>query len=238
MNRAREALKVKDINHAKEQVEKGLNLANIIKAALPTVDVETQVTAGKLHYEDKDKVQPSLVTLHEELNAVALLEPVRTSKKEAEQTEAAIRHRPFTANVEMRESLAQLDINLALEGLNKAKQALTDNKIDEADQVLAIIQTGVVFEYIVADLPLERATTNLLIAREAIKQHKEEEAKAALQVASDSLSEYAANSDAPHAKEVNDLKNELQMMVSGNLDHTSAQETITKCWQKIAKWSE
>jgi hypothetical protein len=238
VNKAREALKVKDISRAKEQVEKGLALANIIKTALPTFDVETQVTAGKLHYEDKDKVQPSLVTLHEELNAVALLEPVRTSKKEADQTEAAIQHRPVAANVEMRESRAQLDINLALAGLEKAKQALAENKIDEADHALAVIQTGVVFEYIVADLPLERASTNLLIAREAIKEHKQEEAKAALQVAFDSLSEYAASSDAPHAKEVSDLKNEVQNLASGDLDNTSAQEAVTKCWQKIATWSE
>jgi hypothetical protein len=238
VNKAREALKVKDINRAKEQVEKGLTLTNIIKAAMPTFDVETQVTAGKLHYEDKDKVKPSLVTLHEELNAVALLESVRTSKKEAEQVEAGIQHRPVAANVEMRESRAQLDINLALAGLEKAKQALADNKIDQADHALAIIQTGVLFEYIVADLPLERASTNLLIAREAIKEHKEEEAKVALQVASDSLSEYAASLDAPHAKEVSELKNEVQNLASGNLDDTSAQEAITKYWQKIATWSE
>ncbi len=238
VDKARQALKIKDVSRAKEQVEKGLTLANIIKTALPTFDVETQVTAGKLRYEDKDQVQPSLVTLHEELNAVALLEPVRTSKKEADQAEATSQHRPVAANVEMRESRAQLDINLALAGLEKAKQALAEDKLGEADQALAIIQTGVVFEYIVADLPLERASTNLLIAREAIKQHKEEEAKAALQVASDSLSEYAASSDAPHAKEVSDLKNEVQNLASGNLDNTSAQEAITKCWQKIATWSE
>ncbi len=94
-------------------------------------------------------------SLHEELNTVALLEPVRTSKKEAEHAEAATQHRPVAANVEMRESRAQLDINLALAGLEKAKQALADNKIEEANHALSIIQTGVVFEYIIADLPLE-----------------------------------------------------------------------------------
>jgi len=238
VNKARQALKTKEMGRAKEQVEKALTLANIIKTALPTFDVETEVTAGKLHYEDNDKLQPSLVTLHEELNAVALLEPVRISKKEADQAEAASQHRPVAANVEVRESRAQLDINLALAGLGKAKQALADNKADEADRALAIIQTGVVFEYIVADLPLERASTNLLIAREAIKQHNEEEAKAALRVASDSLSEYAANAEAPHSKEVSDLKNELQSLASGTMDNTSAQEAITKCWQKMATWSE
>ncbi len=93
-------------------------------------------------------------------------------------------------------------------------------------------------EYVIADLPLERAQANLMLARQAIKDNKFDQAKLALQIAQDSLKEYEKTSGSNRAKESTDLRAEIQLL-SASMQQANAkasQEKLTNWWNTIAHW--
>ncbi len=94
------------------------------------------------------------------------------------------------------------------------------------------------FEYIVADLPLEKAQANLLLARKAFKENKPTQAKVELQAAADALEQYSKTAGSNREKEVADLREEIQSLCSRECDAQTSEQTITKCWHKLATWSE
>lgn len=237
VDRARDALHTNDQAKAKQEIEKALTLARIMKATLPTFTVKTAVSAGTLHYEDDAKVQPPLVTLHEELNTVAILKPIRTAKKEQEKRDAVTQGRPVAADIELRETRAQLNVDLALAGLETAHRALADNKTSVAEGALTAVQTGVVFEHVVADLPLERARLNLFLARQAAKSRNSQEVTTTLKVAADALEEYEKMSGANREKEIAALRKEIQALTQSG-QNAVTEEAINKWWQTIANWAE
>lgn len=237
VDRARDALHASDQAKAKQEIDKALTLARILKTTLPTFTVKTEVKAGTLHYEDDAKVQPPLVTLHEELNTVAILKPIRTAKKEQEKKDAVAQGRPVAADIELRESRAQLNVDLALIGLESAQRALAENKPTIAEGALTAVQTGVVFEHVVADLPLERARLNLFLARQAVKSHNNQEVTTALKVAADALEEYEKMAGSNREKEIAALRKEIQALTQTGQGEVS-EESINKWWQIIASWGQ
>lgn len=238
VDRARDALHTNDQAKAKQEIDKALTLARILKTTLPTFTVKTKVNAGTLHYEDDAKVQPPLVTLHEELNTVAILKPIRTAKKEQEKKDAVAQGRPVAADIELRESRAQLNVDLALLGLESAQRALSENKVTIADGALSAVQTGVVLEHVVADLPLEKARLNLFLARQATKSHNNQEATTALKVAADALEEYEKMAGSNREKEILALRREIQALTQSGQSEPVSAEAINKWWQTIASWAE
>lgn len=238
VDRARDALHTNDQAKAKQEIEKALTLARIMKSTLPTFTVKTKVNAGTLHYEDDAKVQPPLVTLHEELNTVAILKPIRTAKKEQEKKDAVAQGRPVAADIELRETRAQLNVDLALVGLESAQRALADNKTSVAEGALTAVQTGVVFEHVVADLPLEKARLNLFLARQAARSHNTQELTTALKVTADALEEYEKMAGSNREKEIAALRKEIQSLTQAGQSETISEEAINKWWQTIASWAE
>jgi hypothetical protein len=235
-NRARTALKINDVARAKQEVDKALVLAHMIKNVMPTYIVNTQLSAGSLKYTDQSKVQPLLVTVHEELSTEAVLEPVRSAKRDESKKEAAAAGKPIAADIRLHETRAQLDANLALVGLERAQKALSENKLDIANESLSKVQTGVILEYIVADLPLQKAQANLIIARDLMKAGKRDEAKAALKVATDSLSDYEKSAGTNRAKASADIRKEIDS-ISSSLqakDNKGSQDAITRLWQTVS----
>jgi hypothetical protein len=238
VDRARDALHLNDQTRAKQEVDKALTLARILKTTLPTFTVKTKVDAGTLHYEDDAKVQPPLVTLHEELNTVAILKPIRNAKKEQEKKDAITQGRPLAADIELRESRAQLNVDLALVGLEAAQRALSENKTNVAEGALTAVQTGVVFEHVVADLPLERARLNLFLARQAVKSHNSQEVTTTLNVAVDALEEYEKMAGSMREKEIAALRKEIEALTRSGQGQAVSEDTINKWWQTIASWAE
>ncbi len=237
VDHARNDLKVKNIIGAKHEVDKALTLGNIIKTAMPSYLVTTKLAAGQYKYEDQSKVQPLLVTLHDELNVETVMGPVRAAKREAAKKFAGETGQ-VVQDVKLHESRALLDVGLALSGLEQARKYLLENKSSSADNALSIIQTGVVTEYVVSDLPLERVQANLVLARQAIKDNKFDQAKLALQVAQDSLQEYEKTVGSNRARESSQLRAEIQSL-SASMQQANAkasQEKLTNWWNTVTHW--
>ncbi len=74
-------------------------------------------------------MQIPLVTLHEELNTVEILKPIRMAKRQAYRKSVGLQKPGSTADVELRDSKAQLDVNSAIAGLEQAQKALAKQKI-------------------------------------------------------------------------------------------------------------
>lgn len=236
VNRAREAINAKDSTLAKGNINQAMKLGEIIKSVLPRYQVRTTVKAGELEYSNESKVQPPLVTLHEELDTVAILKPVRAAKQVEERKAAAVEDRPVAADIKMKESRAQLDVDLAMGGLKLASRALDDNDFRKADAALARIQTGVLFEYFVADLPLARAQANLMLARQALHDKRSEEAKVALDHATRALEEYGKELPGKdQQKQIDSYIQELKNLPTAKEDTTKAEEKLSELWQKIER---
>jgi hypothetical protein len=106
-----------------------------------------------------------------------------------------------------------------------------------ANAALSRIQSGVMFEYVVADMPVARIQANLLLSQQALKDNKPDEAKAALQAVSDTLEEYAKTTDGGKAKEIAALKKEIDAACSTVDQNAKAcEDGISKWWQKVASW--
>ncbi|MBX9695501.1 MAG: YfdX family protein [Cyanobacteria bacterium] len=234
-NLARIALKGKDVGKAKKEVDQALVLGRMIKHVMPTYAVNTKLSAGSHKYTHQEKVQPLLVTVHEELTTETVLEPVYAAKGELSK-KGASGH--VTADVNLHSTTAQLDANFALMSLERAKKAISENKLDVANTALRGIQSSVILHYFVTDLPLQKAQTNLMIARELIKSGKVEEGKAALKVATDSLSDYEKTVNTKSAKASADLRKEIDKLSSSlqPKDNKASQDAITKMWQTVSGW--
>lgn len=237
VDHARNDLKAKNIIGTKREVEKALTLGNIIKTAMPSYLVTTKLAAGQYKYEDQSKVQPMLVTLHDELNVETVMDPVRAAKHEAAKKQAGETGQ-VVRDVKLHESRARLDVGLALNGLEQAKKYLSENKSSSADNALSTIQTGVVMEYVVADLPLERVQANLMLARQAIKDNKFDQAKLALQSAQDSLQEYEKTVGSNRVRESSELRAEIQSLSASMQQENgkASQEKIMDWWNTITHW--
>lgn len=237
VDHARNDLKAKNIVGAKRQIDKAITLGNIIKTTMPSYLVTTKLAAGQYKYEDQSKVQPLLVTLHEELNVETVMGPVRAAKREVAKKQAGETGQ-VVQEVRLHESRARLDVRLALSGLEQAKKYLSENRSSSADSALSTIQTGVVMEYVVADLPLERVQANLMLARQAIKDNKFDQARLALQIAQDSLQEYEKTVGSNRARESSELRAEIQAL-STSMQQPNAkgsEEKLMNWWNIIAHW--
>ena len=234
VDRAREAIAKKDSSTAKQNIEDAKKLGEIIKFVLPKFQVKTTIKAGDMEYNNESKVQPSLVTLHEELDTIAILKPVRDAKQIEERKAAALEERPVAADIKMKESRAQLDVDLAMSGLEIASEALAENNFKKADIALAGIQTGVLFEYFVADLPLARAQANLILAKQALHDKRSAEAKVALNHATQALEEYIKDvSGKDKRKQIDSLIQEIKNLAIGEENTDNAEESLSKLWQQI-----
>ena len=241
-DKARVALKAHEVEKAKQNVEKALVLANIVKDAVPACNVKTEIASGARKYVDEAKVRAWLVPLHEELNAVKVLEPIRAAKKDANEARnkaAKDSGAPQPEQLEIRSTLALLDDHLALIGLEKARKALNENKPEEADKALAALQSdGVVFNYVVAEVPLNEIQANLINARASVKENHMAEAKSALAQASASLANYAKTASAAHKAAAEKMQNEIkQLSASLNANLSKSQSAIDKWWHQVTGWS-
>jgi hypothetical protein len=240
-DKARIELKAHDVEKAKQDVEKALTLANIVRDGVPAFNVKTEIAAGDKKYVDETQVKAWLVPLHEELNAVKVLEPIRAAKKDANEARnkaAKDAGQPQPDQLEVRSTLALLDDHLALIGLEKAQKALNEKKAEEADKALAELQSdGVVFNYLVAEVPLSRVQANLMNARASVKENHMTEAKAALATASTSLGDYAKTASTQHKAAAEKMQGEIKQLSSSlNTNLSKSEDTISKWWHQVAGW--
>lgn len=231
VDQARQLLQTKDIAGAKEQIQKAIDLGEIIKAVMPDYTVKTEVKAGNREYIDESKLKPLLVTIADQLSEIAVFEPIKAAKRTT--TTKTPSSRPIE-DVIYGASTAQLNVALALPSLKQAQDALAENKPEVTDKFLNDVQSDVDFESVVVDTQLIRAQKNLFMAKQAIRKNKIEEAKKYLRTAAVSLEEYAKTAGSDISKEATALREQISALTT-NLESnlTGAEESIKKLSQKI-----
>ncbi len=229
---AREALAKESAKAARRQVEQALLLTDIIRQALPVYDVKAQISAGELRYQDEDRVQDSIVPIFEELNRAAVLAPVEAAR--AKHTAGAA-----VTDVDLVHTRAELDIDVARGHLDAAREALKRKDLDAADAALAAIQRSVRLMTVTIDLPLERARSNLMLARNRVDEGRLEDARAALRVTLDALAEYQRQSGKGREAEVSALRQEIAALEQVLQDDArGAREKLDAWWDVVSSWEE
>jgi YfdX protein len=242
---ARWALAEKKNDKAKSYVDKGLTLVQIIENAVPKQKVTAEIRSGDIVYKDEDEVGPALVPIYDELDHVEIIAPiVRAKKKNAlalskEEDKGGGMLEPSAETVSfegLEYSTVKLDVLFAKGMLALAKKEITDGKTDDADNALWAIQAdGVSFEFDEIALPLERAADNLNLAEVEMKEGWTDDAKVALNSASEALNEYERLAGESRSKEVKSLHKEIGQLTK-SLDKRHAEQDVTKAKQKVAGW--
>ena len=128
-------------------------------------------------------------------------------------------------------------------GLNEAKKVLSAEKdvdFDMAAHALAAVQSSLVFEYVEVDQPLQKARTNLGLAKGLFEVGNKAGAKIALEIASDSLETYGAAASSHRSQEVDALRKEIDTLISKideSPDEASADQAAD-WWEKVRSWFE
>lgn len=241
VNDARVAIEEKKTKVALEDIEQGLTLVQIIEKAVPPVKVKADIQAGDLKYHHEEEEQQALIPIFEELDQVEVVGPATGMKKEKSQTSGKKGIQPSAityAGIEF--TSLDLDLPMAKRKLERAKKALKDKKLEDADSALQSIQSrGVLFDLVEDHLPLREAADNLKLAEYEFKNGQAKEAKSALNMASDALKDYEKFAGENRAKDVKKLHQEIDDL-SGKLEHQKDQKGVVKkiasWWDRVAKW--
>lgn len=236
VDQAREALEAEDRGQAVHHVEQARLLIDIIGNALPVYDVRARIESGELVYEDREEVQDTVITVFDELERAALLAPVKAARIEAR--EAAGEAPTAVVDVGLVHTRAELDVDAARVRLEAALSALKDREHEAADDLLAAVQTSVRLTRVEIDLPLERARTNLMLARDRLDEGRLEDARLALRVAIDALADYEAAAQASRAEEAAALRGEMAELENTiQSDARQAREKLDAWWDRLSEWS-
>lgn len=238
VDRAREAVADQDQERALAELGQAKTLVAIVKGGMPTYTVTTKITAGDLSYTGEDQVQPLAIDVFAELHQVAVLAPITAAKREAGEVGRAA-GLPVMTEAGLRHTRTILDVALAEAGVAAAERAVQEGNWDRAARALRNVQAGVVYHAVEVDLPLVRARTNLVIARDALDAGLIEEAKAALQVTSDALERYEQGVGEHRADEAKSIREQINQFAQELTEETEgAQERLTAWWQEITSWFE
>lgn len=147
----------------------------------------------------------------------------------------------LAANSGVNYTSVSMDVALAKDGLNAAKQALSNEKspnYEEANLALFAVLDSVVYDYTEVDLPLQQARTNLGLAKSLFEAGDSEGAQSALKVASDALEIYGSGVAEHRSKEVKTLKTEIDSFIA-NVDKATGDEGVKKAsgwWDQVRGW--
>lgn len=238
VDRARQAIKKKSNESALDNVTKGLTLVQIIENSLPEYTVKTMIKSGNMVYQDENKVKPVWVPIYSELDEVSMEAPIAASKMEAKKNAKMAGAPELTLDEATLKEKISLDVNLAKDYLGSAKNALSAGKFDDADKVLAAIEAnGVTFSFDLRDRPLIQAREDLMQAKNMIADGENQDAKIALQSASDALAEYTAISKGNRSSQMADVRKEIDSLnkevTQGNKDKEGLLKKITALWDKM-----
>ncbi|MEC4675529.1 MAG: hypothetical protein VST72_01215 [Nitrospirota bacterium] len=238
---AMEALGEEKKDDALKHIDKGLTLLRIIKNAAPHYKVDVEIRSGDITYKDEDEVSQKLVPVFDELDDIEIINPVIQEKKgrKSSATDA-----PVVTFAGIDYTTMNLNTYVAANMLRRAKKNINDDKTGDAISDLRTIQVdGVVFEFDEVDLPLERAADNLKLAEQELKRKdRHDEARTALNAASDELGKYEKATGDHRSEEVRGLNREIDKLakqISPEMSATEKEKAASKIsgwWNRIIKW--
>lgn len=238
---ARVALEEEKGETALEHIEKGLTLVQIIEHAVPPIKVKADIQSGEFSYHHEEEAHQALIPIYHELDLVDVVRPVARVKKDKSQGSDDQRTESSAfAYTSLEFTSFDLDLPFTKRHLGQAKKALKDKKLDVAGSALLAIQTdGVLFALVEDYLPLRTAANNLKLAEYEFKEDNSQEAKSALDVASDALKAYEKTAGENRSKDVKTLHQEIDDL-SGKLDQQQDRDGVVKkmasWWDRVTKW--
>lgn len=239
VDQARRALADESHEDAAKNVDQGQRLVAIIEDVMPSYRVTARIATDKREYTDEEVVKPLVVPIYEEIEKVGVLAPVKAAKREEAREQGT--GVPVALDVELVNTRAELDVRLAKIGLDEAERALQAEDYDTADTALRTIQTGVTLTYAEVDLPLDLARENLYIAKTLVDQARYDEAKIALEVASEALARYERSVGEARARETEELRAEIDRLagqITGDDRPDDAANRIESWWDRVRGWFE
>ena len=256
---ARRAIADGKTDNALRQIEKGLNLVQIIENSVPKHKVTTDIQSGNLSYHDEEDISQRFVAIYDEQHVESIIAPVVQAKSKAgdgnaskEKTvtgnEEPLANASTTAPIEdvsmYQHTAMKLDVVLAERMLERAKKKINQDEADLADEELCALQTdGVTFSTYSIELPLAEASDNLILAQVQARDGLHDEALATLKLASKDLKKYELLTGESRAKEVRKLHQEIDELTK-SLDHGKSitawtketEKRIATWWDRVAKW--
>ena len=238
---ARDALEEENKKAALEDIGKGLTLVQIIEHAVPPIKVKADIQSGDISYHHEEEVHQSIIPIFQELDQVDVVGPAVRAKQEKSQNPVNKGTGPSAVTYAGAEFTSlDLDLSLAKRNLGRAKKALMEDKLDQADSALLDIQArGVLFGLVEDYLPLREAADNLKLAEYEFKEGKSNNAKEALKVASDALKDYEKTVGEHRSKEVKQLHqdiDDLSEKLEKQQDREGVVKKIASWWDQVAKW--
>jgi len=244
VDEARKAADAEDAERAREEVNKGREAIQAIRALLPTTSVHTRTTApdGKVIYEDRREVQEDQVPLYEGMVHARTLAPILAARRDSAQV-AGVR----VVESEAISTAVTADLDLVEAQLGKAARALDDKKSDEAAAALLLAQVqGVDIRYNKEDTPLAEARDAIWLAKRALEENNSVQAQANLSIARSRLEVYRQVLPEDQRQDVTQMLSEVNQLESqlrkganqptDRAERTRQGNVVTQWWDQVNDW--
>ncbi len=241
---ARQSIADENKKEVARHVDQALKLVEIIEAAVPKHKVTTNIKSGNISYRDEEDAALRYVDIYDEQHIEDIVTPLMQARKERgdfhkpviEEDGTEVNGPAVELSISQHTSM-KLDIIMARRMLEMAKRNLKEERIEDADDNLLMIQdNGILFISFIVDLPLVEAADNLKLAQIQIIDGLEAEALATLKLASDKLKEYGKETGENRALEVNTLSQEIDEITTSVENEKSLKTVMAKTKKQIGLW--
>ena len=241
---ALDALAEKKNDVAAANIEKGITLTKILYGVLPATTVKTEITGAGITYQDSYEVKQRFVPIYSEFDLSDAISPVHVQKTPATKSNGANVKQKSTSEVSSEifdYTDVKLNLRLARRDLLSAQDLLKSGDVAAVKLLLQDIQAnGVIFEFSVEHVPLALTMADLRLAESEMRDNRLEQAKAALNAASDSLKTYETSVGNNVSKDVKKLREDIddatKNLAQYNPDTFAVK--ITNWWGKCVEWLE
>lgn len=230
-----------------------LNETNQARTAIKSGNLEVAQEHVNRAEADLQKVEAqakgsTMIPVYHEFVSVSILGPVQTEQAVRRPNAQSSSSKPTNGQVKAEKkpvvhevagiyTSVVVNTTVAKDNLAAAKTALSRGDLLTADSALADVQEGVQIRSTKADMPLEEARQNLILARARARNRNYQESQAALRAVSDALSRYAQEGG-PHANEARAMEQEINTYIQDlKQNHVDAIAKINKWWNTVADWS-
>lgn len=230
--RARDALRKKQGEQAKQELRQAVTLLDIIQHSVPTTLVKNRVwtTDNKLKYENTEEVAAAIVPIYASLDEFADFESVKLAGAKSDKKPAATRETEARDAALYYESL-DLPVNATRHFVAAAQTELTRNHLTEADQALRAAQDSVDFVSVYLPAPLLAARINLERAEAHYGAGQTEQAKADVARAIAQLTAAQQQADPEAQADVKQMLGEAQSL-HARMDQPGLKAELKSLWHR------
>ncbi len=240
---ARSAIAANDIAKARSDLQRSLNLIDILKLQQPTVKVRDHIWVARKHldYESAEEVAEDLVPIEADLTEIEGFVPVEKARRHIRSAGAYLKKGDKAgARKELEAADAALiytEVDLPLSGTERqiiaAQKALDNQQLAKADKALKQAENGVRILSVAVGAPIIQARNSIWQASKDFAARDYAAAKANLAKASAWLDKAAQSTDKTTREEAMKLKHSLEgLKRQMNMTAQGAGAGLSRLWQR------